>query len=106
MVNLTPYDPADYLNSPEERALFLEACVIESGGDPKFIAKGLGAIARSVGMSEVAERTGLSRESLYKGLSGDRVPSLDTFLKVLAATGIQLSAVPLGADAPATATET
>ena len=41
---------------------------------------------------EVARQTGLSRESLYKALSGERSPSLDTMLKAIAALGLQLHA--------------
>ena len=46
-------------------------------------------------MSLVARETGLSRESLYKALSGDRTPGFDTVLKVMAALGFQLHAEPL-----------
>ncbi|MFM7264712.1 MAG: addiction module antidote protein, partial [Cyanobium sp.] len=44
------------------------------------------------GMTQIARETGLSRESLYKALSGDRSPSFDTILKVISALGLQLSA--------------
>ena len=64
----------------------------ESDGDAAFIAKALGDIARAKGMTQVARESGLSRESLYKALSGDRSPSFDTILKVISALGLQLSA--------------
>jgi len=32
-------------------------------------------------MTQIARDTGLSRESLYKALSGDRMPGFDTILK-------------------------
>jgi len=35
---------------------------------------------------------GLSRESLYKALSGDRTPNFDTILKVISALGLRLHA--------------
>jgi probable addiction module antidote protein len=63
-----------------------------SEGDAAFIAKALGDIARAKGMTQIARETGLSRESLYKALSGDRSPSLDTILKVVAALGLKFSA--------------
>ena len=47
-----------------------------AGGDAAFIAKALGGIARAKGMSQVAQDAGLSRESLYKALSGERHPTL------------------------------
>ena len=59
-----PYDVADSLRTPEEMAAYLEACIEIADGDAAFIAKALGDLARSKGMSEVARRTGLSRESL------------------------------------------
>jgi len=88
----SPYDVADHLRTPEEMAAYLEACMEEAGGDAAFVAKALGDIARAKGMSQVARDAGLSRESLYKALSGDRNPSLDTILKVVGALGLKLRA--------------
>ena len=87
-----PYDVAEFLETPEEMAAYLEACIQESDGNAAFIAKALGDIARAKGMTHVARESGLSRESLYKALSGDRSPSFDTILKVISALGLQLSA--------------
>ena len=87
-----PFDVADSLQTPEDMAAYLEACMEVAGGDAAFIAKALGDIARCKGMTEVARQTGLSRESLYKALSGERSPSFDTVLKVMAALGIELHA--------------
>jgi probable addiction module antidote protein len=70
----------------------LEACIEEADGDAAFIAKALGDIARAQGMTQVARDSGLSRESLYKALSGERSPSFDTILKVVSALGLKLSA--------------
>lgn len=92
MKKTTRYDVAEYLRTPEEMAAYLEACIEESDGDAAFIAKALGDIARSRGMSQVARDTGLSRESLYKALSGDRSPGFDTILKVVHALGLKLHA--------------
>lgn len=86
------YDVAEHLRTPEEMAAYLEACLDEADGDAAFIAKALGDIARARGMTQVARDTGLSRESLYKALSGDRSPDFDTILKVVSALGIRLHA--------------
>jgi probable addiction module antidote protein len=88
----SPYDVSDYLRTPEEMAAYLEACIEEADGDAAFIAKALGDIARAQGMTQVARDAGLSRESLYKALSGERSPSFDTILKVVSALGLKLSA--------------
>lgn len=88
----TLYDVAQHLRTPEEMAAYLEACIEEADGDAAFIAKALGDIARVQGMTQVARDSGLSRESLYKALSGERSPSFDTILKVVTALGLKLSA--------------
>ena len=90
----TKYDVAEHLRTPEEMAAYLEACLEEAGGDASFVAKALGDIARAKGMTQVARDAGLSRESLYKALSGDRNPGFDTILKVVNALGIELRAAP------------
>jgi probable addiction module antidote protein len=88
----TRYDVAEHLRTPEEMAAYLEACFEEAEGDAALITKALGDIARAKGMTQVARDAGLSRESLYKALSGDRSPGFDTILKVVGALGLQLHA--------------
>src|SRR5512147_2217425 len=83
------YDVAEHLRNPEEMAAYLEACFEEANGDAAFIAKALGDIARAKGMAQVARDAGLSRESLYKALSGERSPGFDTILKVMDALGLK-----------------
>ena len=90
--NTSRYDVAEHLRTPEEMAAYLEACLEEADGDAAFIAKALGDIARARGMSQVAKDAGLSRESLYKALSGDRSPNFDTILKVVRALGLTFHA--------------
>jgi probable addiction module antidote protein len=88
----TKYDVTEHLRTPEEMAAYLEACIDEANGDAAFIAKALGDIARAKGMSQVARDAGLSRESLYKALSGERSPAFDTILRVIGALGLKLHA--------------
>jgi probable addiction module antidote protein len=92
MTKTTRYDVAEHLQTPEEMVAYLEACLEEADGDAAFVAKALGDIARAKGMSQIARDAGLSRESLYKALSGERTPSFDTILKVLGALRIRLHA--------------
>ena len=89
------YDVAEHLRTPEEMALYLDACIEESDGDAAVIAKALGDIARAQGMTQVAKSAGLSRESLYKSLSGERVPDFSTILKVTKALGLKLHTAPI-----------
>lgn len=97
-ITTTKYDVAEHLRNPEEMAAYLEACFEEAEGDAAFIAKALGDIARARGMSQVARDAGLSRESLYKALSGERIPNFETILKVINALGLKLHAEAIPAN--------
>ncbi len=92
--SISRYDVSEHLRTQEDMAAYLEASLQEANGDAAFVAKALGDIARAQGMSHVAKDAGLSRESLYKALSGERVPGFDTILKVVAALGLQLHTSP------------
>jgi probable addiction module antidote protein len=68
-------------------AAYLEACIQQSGGDAAFIAKAFGDIARAKGMTQIARKTGLSRERLYKALSVEQSSNFVTVLKLISALG-------------------
>lgn len=85
------WDSSSYLETEEDMVLYLQACIDEAGDNPAFIAKALGNIAKARGMSQLAQETGLGRESLYKSLSGEVVPSFDTILKVMKALNLKLT---------------
>ncbi|WP_370309549.1 addiction module antidote protein [Sinimarinibacterium flocculans] len=88
------YDSADYLKTEEDIAAYLDAVMEEGGDDPAFIAHALGVIARARNMSQLARDTGLTREGLYKALSGEGNPSFATVLKVARALGLKLKLAP------------
>ena len=88
----TKYEVSEHLRTPEEMAAYLEMCIEEANGDTAFITKALGDIAKAKGMTQVARDAGLSRENLYKALSGERSPGFDTILKVINALGLKLHA--------------
>jgi len=90
----TTYDVADHLRTPEEMAAYLDAWLEEAPDDAAGISRALGDIARAKGMTQVAQDAGLSRESLYRALSGDGNPSFATILKVTLALGMRLHAEP------------
>ena len=85
-----PWDAADYLESPDDMAAYLEAALDD--GDVGLVAAALGDIARARGMTEISRRAGLGRESLYKALSPGGNPELSTVLKVVRALGLRLHA--------------
>ena len=88
-VAFSPFDAADYLRDEADIAAYLDAAVAED--DPAVLARALGAIARARNMSSLARDTGLTRQSLYKSLSGKGNPSLDTIMRVTNALGFQLA---------------
>ncbi len=88
-ITTTLWDPAEHLETEEGMALYLEAALEEN--DSALIAAVLGDIARAKGMTEIAEKAGLGRTSLYKALSPDGNPEFETVLKVVKALGMRLS---------------
>jgi probable addiction module antidote protein len=86
------YDAAEYLETEDDMAAYLQAALEE--GDPALVVHALGNIARARGMTQIARQTGLGRESLYKALSPEGNPEFATVLKVVRALGIKLSAEP------------
>lgn len=85
----TRFDAADYLDSDEAVVAYLEEALATN--DPAFVAHALGTVARARGMAGIAKKAGLSRESLYKALSGEGNPEFATILRVLRALGLKFS---------------
>lgn len=92
-IKTRPFDVSNYLNDEADIAAYLQVAIED--GDPALLAAVLGDIARARGMTQLARDTGLSRESLYKSLSGERAPSSDTLFKVIHAMGFKLTVEPL-----------
>ena len=91
-----PWESHRYLNSPEDIAGYLDAVLEE--GDPALLSHALGVIAKSEGMTEIARRTGLSREALYRSLSAQGNPEFATVVRVLNSLGLRLSIKPVSMD--------
>jgi probable addiction module antidote protein len=86
---LHDYDPAEALKSDEAMEVFL-ADAFETG-DARYIAKALGVAARAKGMTKIARQTGLAREQLYRSLSENGNPTLETTLAVMKAIGFEMT---------------
>ena len=84
-----PYDSAEYLTSDAAIHAYMENAL--ETNDPASIAKALGTIARARGMSRIAKKAGLSRESLYKALTTEGNPEFGTVIRVLHALGLKFS---------------
>jgi probable addiction module antidote protein len=85
---VTRWDPSEYLDSPMAIAAYLEAAFDDC--DPALVAAALGDIARAMGMTQLANQAGVTREAMYKALSPTGDPRLSTFLGVMKALGIKL----------------
>ena len=88
-MTLKRFDVVDLLDSDEALVEYLNVALEEN--DPKYFAKALGNVARAKGMSSVSEATGLGRQSLYRALSDDGNPRIDTLFRVLDALEVKLA---------------
>lgn len=93
MTRLTRFDAAEYLDSEEVIAEYLNAALEDE--DPNVFLTAIGDIAKARGMTELARESGLGRESLYKALAPGAKPRYDTVLRVVRALGVELHTVPL-----------
>lgn len=87
------FEISDYLDSNEMIAEYLNE-VLENGNEIDLV-KAIGHVAKAIGMTKIAERTGMSRPSLYKALSDGAKPQFSTIIKVLKAIGGQVTVNPL-----------
>ncbi|MCZ2474422.1 putative addiction module antidote protein [Aquirufa ecclesiirivi] len=87
------FDITDYLDNNEMIAEYLNT-VLEEGNDADIVTA-IGHIAKAIGMTKIAEETGMSRPSLYKALSEGSKPQFSTIIKVLKAVGGQIQIHPL-----------
>jgi len=92
-VKTSVWDPAEYLETEEQIAAYLDD--IFQSGDPNLIITAIGDVARSRGMSQIASETNRGRESLYKSLSYGGNPSFETIMNVLSSLGFGLRPTPV-----------
>jgi len=85
----TRFDGAKYIRTPEDVIDTLNDAL--ESGEAGYIAVALGVIARSEGMTKIAEKSGVKRQALYRSLSEDGNPTLETLLGVLSALDLRLA---------------
>ena len=91
-----PFDIAEYLDNEEIIAEYLsEAAAVEN---PDVLLSAIGDVAKARGMTEIAEKSGLGRESLYKAFAVGAKPRHETLSSVLRALGLKFSIVPAEAQ--------
>ncbi len=83
-----PFDASQHITDEETQVELLSDAL--ASGDRAYIAHALGVVARARGIADVAADTGLQRQALYRSLSKDGNPTLDTLLKVLSTLGLRL----------------
>lgn len=86
-LGITTFDVAEYLDNDELIALYL-AETLKDGTEAEFI-QALNDVARAKGMNEIAQKSGIQRESLYQTLSSSK-PRFETIRKILNALNIEL----------------
>ena len=92
MTKFTTFDAADYLEDEETIAHYISAALEDP--NPDVFLTAVRDVARARGMAQLAKDAGLGRESLYKALTPGAKPRYDTMLKLLAALGVKLQALP------------
>ena len=90
VTDLPDFDMAEMLKTEEDVAHYLTLVLDEN--DIGEFTHALGIVARSRGMSAVAEKSGLTREALYKALRPSSQPRFDTIYRVCQALGVRLVA--------------
>jgi len=86
------FDTSDYLDSEETIAEYLNAIMAENNQD--MLLSAIGDIAKAKGMKQIAQDSGLGRESLYKALTPGAKPRFETVMKVLNVLGVNLMLTP------------
>lgn len=91
-IETTTFDSADYLNTAEAIAAYLDAYLEDAS--PEELRAALSTVARSHGVSDLAQRSGVTRAGIYKALGEDGNPSFETIRSILSAMGLRLSVEP------------
>ena len=93
---LIPFDITHYLDSEEAIAEYLTQVLEE--GDTDELIRAIGHIAKARGMSQIAQASGLGRESLYKTFSPGSKPRFDTIAKVVHSLELHIQITPARAS--------
>ncbi|MDV3257443.1 MAG: putative addiction module antidote protein [Sphingomonas sp.] len=95
-IETTVFDAADYLNTAEAIAAYIDEYLAD--GSPEELREALDTVARSHGISDISKRSGVTRAGIYKALGQDGNPSFETIRSILAAMGLKLAVEPREAE--------
>lgn len=88
------FNVQDYLKTPEDRRLFLEASFMEDPGNGSGVRLALREIAKAEGVYNLSKRTGITPQGIYKALNETGNPSLTTIMQIVHALGLKLTVIP------------
>ncbi len=88
-IQLNDWDASEYLDTPEAIQEYIQAAL--EADDPALFRAALADVAKAKGMTAIAERANLNRQSLYKSLSDNGNPSFETVTKIIHALGLKLN---------------
>lgn len=88
MTKFSKFDAADYLKDADDIIAYLDTWFEDGSADE--IKRALATVARSKGITDLARKTGLSREAIYKALGDEGNPTLSTLLAIVTALGLKL----------------
>ena len=94
IAQLADFDPAEHLKTEADMAAYLSAIIEEN--DPALLAAAMGDIAKSRGMTAIAQSAGIGREALYEALRPGAQPRFDTIARVCTALGLKSTVQPAG----------
>ena len=88
-MKLKKFDIVDFLDGDEALIEYRNAALEEN--DPKYFTKTLGNVACARGITTISESTGLGRQFLYRTLSDNGNPRIETLFKIQTALNVRLS---------------
>lgn len=88
MKKFSEFDPASYLNSEETRREYLNE--VFASGDEGEIKRALFLVIKSLGIVKIADKSGLSREGIYKMFRPNSKPRFESVFKVIKALNLRL----------------
>jgi probable addiction module antidote protein len=86
-----PFEVADYFDSDASITEYLSAAAEDP--NPDVFLAAIGDVAKARGIAEIARKSGLGRESLYKTLKAGSHPRFETIQAVLHALGVKLTVI-------------
>lgn len=85
---------AELRENPEYAQIYLQTAleeIYEEGGVPAFLTALRRVVEARGGIGEIAKKSGLSRQQLYRTLSEKGNPTITTLTEITRAAGVRLS---------------